>query len=104
MIPMHSKYDNMHNKIVLYALICINIHIITGTCCMLLGAMTASHAQKRKITPNRSNQERKREKTWGMGGGREKRRWRARESESRRWTESVKEREFVGDNKIERER
>ena len=28
MIDMHSKYDNMHNNGIFYALICINNHII----------------------------------------------------------------------------
>ena len=35
MIDMHSKYDNMHKKRMLYALICINNHIIACDNCML---------------------------------------------------------------------
>ena len=35
MIDMHSNHDNMHKIETLYALICINNHIITCIDCML---------------------------------------------------------------------
>ena len=35
MIDMHSKYDNMHENGMFYALICINNHIVTCLNCML---------------------------------------------------------------------
>ena len=69
---MHSKYDNMHKNRMLYAIIYISNHIITSINYMFLGATLASFAQRRKITPNRSNQEGKREKAWGIGEGEKK--------------------------------
>ena len=36
MIVMHSKYDNMYKNGMIYALICINNHIITDINYMLL--------------------------------------------------------------------
>ena len=38
MMNMHSKYDNMYNNIIFYALICINNHVITTMIYMLLYA------------------------------------------------------------------
>ena len=35
MIDMHSKYDNMHNNGIIYALICINNHVNSCINCML---------------------------------------------------------------------
>ena len=35
MIEMHSKYDNMHQNGMFYALICINNHIIACINCVL---------------------------------------------------------------------
>ena len=46
MIIMKSKYDNMHNNRIFYALICINNHVITGINCML------SHSLSSKVTPS----------------------------------------------------
>ena len=36
MIEMHSKYHNMHQNGMFYALICINNHIISCINCVLL--------------------------------------------------------------------
>ena len=35
MIEMHSKYDNMHIKVMFYALNCINNHVLSCYDCML---------------------------------------------------------------------
>ena len=37
---MHSKYDNMHNDEIFYALICINNHVISSINYMLSMIMT----------------------------------------------------------------